>query len=41
VSHFDTNHHLTVMWSEDSQRTAEDLKATIRATFPTEAKLED
>jgi nucleoside 2-deoxyribosyltransferase len=41
ASHFDTNHHLTVMWDDDFQRTAEDLKATIRATFPTEAKLED
>jgi len=41
-THFDTNHHLTVMWSEDNPAAAgEDLKATIRATLPAEAKLTD
>jgi len=34
-SHFDTNHHLTVMWdANDLSVTAENLKATIRATIP-------
>jgi hypothetical protein len=41
ASHFDTNHHLTVMWHSDAELVAEDLKATIRATFPTDAKLTD
>lgn len=41
ASHFDTNHHLTVIWRSDLKTVAEDLKATIRATLPTEAKLED
>ncbi len=40
--HFDTNHHLTVRWDlgkpEDA---AKELKATIRATLPAEAKLTD
>ena len=41
-SHFDTNHHQTVTWDFDkSDATAEDLKATIRATLPAEAKLTD
>lgn len=43
-SHFDTNHHLTVQWKDDTESLktfAEELKATIRATFPTEAKMED
>lgn len=40
-SHFDTNHHLTVMWtSEDPSAAVRNLKATIRATIP-EAKQED
>jgi len=35
VSHFDTNHHLTVLWEEDAIGEAmEKLKATIRATIP-------
>lgn len=34
ASHFDTNHHLTVMWGRDNGLTMENLKATIRATFP-------
>jgi len=41
-THFDTNHHYIVMW--DAARPAvavEDLKAVIRATLPSEAKLRD
>jgi nucleoside 2-deoxyribosyltransferase len=39
-AHFDTNHHLTVLWDSDAMADAADrLKATIRATFP-EAKRE-
>ena len=34
-THFDTNHHLTVVWSPDRHEDAsERLKATIRATLP-------
>lgn len=41
-SHFDTNHHLTVIWDKaDLDTAAADLKATIRATLPDEAKLTD
>jgi hypothetical protein len=41
-THFDTNHHLTIIWDKDSpQRAGEDLKATIRATLPHLAKQED
>lgn len=41
-THFDTNHHLTVLWSADDVRGAEEvLKATIRATLPDEAILQD
>lgn len=43
-SHFDTNHHLTVTWKNDESgltKFSEDLKATIRATLPVEAKIED
>lgn len=43
-SHFDTNHHLTVTWqntSEGLKKFAEELKDIIRATLPSEAKLED
>ncbi len=33
--HFDTNHHLTVVWdADDRESAAERLKATIRATMP-------
>lgn len=42
TTHFDTNHHLTIEWAEET--IAEDmkrLKATIRATLPGEARLED
>jgi len=41
ASHFDTNHHLTVMWHEDIKQVADELKATIRATLPAEAKQND
>lgn len=41
ASHFDTNHHLTVMWHEDVKQVAEELKATIRATLPSEATPDD
>jgi len=40
--HFDTNHHLTVIWDPgEIQNAVEILKATIRATLPDEAKLSD
>lgn len=38
-THFDTNHHLTIVWDPESPSdAAEDLKATIRATLPQLAK---
>lgn len=41
-THFDTNHHLTVIWDKNAPELAGDLlKATIRATLPQLAKLED
>jgi hypothetical protein len=41
-THFDTNHHLTVIWNKTRPEiAAEKLKATIRVTFPAEAKLTD
>jgi hypothetical protein len=44
-THFDTNHHLTIKWNASTadklKRAAEELKATIRATLPAEAKLTD
>ena len=41
-SHFDTNHHLTVLWDKNEpERAGNLLKATIRATLPLLAKLED
>lgn len=41
-THFDTNHHLTVVWNEnDLNAAAEQLKATIRATLPAEAIMTD
>ena len=40
--HFDANHHQTVLWDSGEAKTAaRDLKATIRATLPAEAKLTD
>lgn len=42
TTHFDTNHHLTVIWDVDNQASAGDLfKATIRATLPHIAKQVD
>lgn len=41
-THFDTNHHLTILWEENkSEPTFEQLKATIRATLPLVAKMTD
>lgn len=41
-THFDTNHSHTIIWEpEKLEVAAERLKATIRATLPAEAKLED
>lgn len=41
-THFDTNHHLTVPWDPNNMAEAVDkIKATIRATLPGEAKMED
>jgi len=41
-THFDTNHHLTIVWdSENPQQAGEDLKATVRATLPQLAKQDD
>jgi hypothetical protein len=41
-SHFDTNHHLTIIWDyKEPEKAMEMLKATIRATLPDEAKLTD
>jgi hypothetical protein len=41
-THFDTNHCHTIIWEpEKLQEAAEKLKATVRATLPAEAKLED
>lgn len=40
--HFDTNHHLTVVWSpEDLEQAMAKLKSTIRATLPDETVLTD
>lgn len=44
-THFDTNHHLTIKWNtgdtDKLARAVEELKATIRATLPAEAKMTD
>jgi len=41
-THFDTNHHLTILWDEKNpDEAAKQLKATIRATLPEAAKLTD
>ncbi len=41
-THFDTNHHLTIVWDKNSPEAAgKYLKATIRATLPQLAKQED
>lgn len=40
--HFDTNHHLTVVWTvEQLSEASEKLKATIRSTLPSEARQSD
>ena len=39
--HFDANHHLIVEWEEENLGLAKTkLKATIRASFPADAKLD-
>jgi hypothetical protein len=41
-THFDTNHHLTVVWDPANlDEAVAKLKATIRATLPEEAKISD
>ena len=41
-THFDTNHHHTVTWDfANPEAVVQALKATIRATLPDEARLED
>lgn len=41
-THFDTNHHLTIVWSADKpQEAGQRLKATIRATLPHLARQRD
>ena len=41
-THFDTNHHTTIIYDKDDLEKAEkDLKATIRSTLPAEAKMID
>jgi hypothetical protein len=41
-THFDTNHLVTVLWDPNNlAQAAHDLNTHIRATLPTEAKLED
>jgi hypothetical protein len=41
-THFDTNHHLTIVWDKNNpEKAGQDLKATIRATLPHLAKQED
>lgn len=40
--HFDTNHFTTVYWNENElDKAMVKLKATVRATFPADAKMED
>jgi nucleoside 2-deoxyribosyltransferase len=41
-THFDTNHSHTIKWSEDdADGCVKELKATIRATIPSEAVMSD
>lgn len=41
-THFDANHHLTVIWHIDRlDKARKELKAVIRATLPGEAKMLD
>lgn len=40
--HFDTNHHLTIVWDPNQpDKAGEQLATTIRVTLPSEARLED
>ncbi len=42
VVHFDTNHHLTIRWDENSpEKAADQLKNSLRATLPHLAKMLD
>jgi nucleoside 2-deoxyribosyltransferase len=42
TTHFDTNHHTTVLWDRnDLEKAASELKSTIRETLPEDAKLTD
>lgn len=41
-THFDTNHHYTILWNRSNQiQAGEELKATIRASLPHLAKMSD
>lgn len=41
-THFDTNHHHTILWDANNpQEAAQQLKATIRATLPDKATMSD
>lgn len=41
-THFDTNHSHTILWdADDPVKAARELKATIRATLPDEARMDD
>ncbi len=41
-THFDTSHSHTILWdADDPVKAARDLKATIRATLPDEARMDD
>ena len=41
-SHFDTNHHTTVIWEKNNlEKAATELKSVIRETLPDEARLTD
>lgn len=41
-THFDTNHHLTILWDADvPERCSEEFTATIRATLPHVARMDD
>lgn len=42
TTHFDTNHHTTILWNKDNLEAAtRKLKNTIRATLPEDAKMND
>jgi nucleoside 2-deoxyribosyltransferase len=41
-THFDTNHHTTIKWNlKNPEKALNQLKSTIRETFPTEAIMFD